>query len=223
MIRSKDLDKVAPDDPIAPASKPSPSALPVITPLKQKVYDIAGHATSPLSPFLVNPKKITFAEKNDGEEILIALRSHWFTNVSWILITILMSFAPSFLRYVPLLNSFPPSYQFIAVLFWYLVAFAFAFEKFLAWYFDISLITNRRVVDIDFNNLLDKKFSEADLRNIQDVSSQISGVSQTIFNYGTVLIQTASEVNVIIFEKVPNPNKIIKVLQELRSPGIKNQ
>ena len=38
----------------------------------------------------------------------------------------------------------------------------------------------------------------------------------TFFNYGDVLIQTAAEINQINFEKVPNPEKIIKLLKELR-------
>ena len=94
--------------------------------------------------------------------------------------------------------------------------FIFAFEKFLDWYFDLFLITNQRVVDIDFNNLLNKHFAEADLDMIQDVSSSVKGLLGTFFNYGDVLIQTAAEINQINFEKVPNPEKIIKLLKELR-------
>ncbi|HEX8924018.1 MAG TPA: PH domain-containing protein, partial [Patescibacteria group bacterium] len=111
-------------------------------------------------------------------------------------------------------------YRFIATLFWYLVTFAYAFEKLLGWYFNVYIVTTDRVVDIDFNNLLDKKFSEADLAVIQDVSSHVAGVSQTVFNYGTILIQTAAEIPEISFEKVPNPEKIVKVLQELRQEKI---
>jgi hypothetical protein len=231
MSRASDLDTIAPDDQVTPVDTATPTTLPkpkvinktkVTTasvselPIDQKVYDIAGHTTNSFSSFLVNPKQFSFAEKNDNEKILLALRPHWFTNVGWILITILMLVAPTYLKYVPLLNGFTPNYQIIAVLSWYMVTFAYSFEKFLSWYFNIFLVTTERVVDIDFNNLLDKKFSEADIDNIQDVTSRVSGVSQTIFNYGTVLIQTAAEVNQIIFEKVSNPDKVIKVLQELR-------
>ena len=51
---------------------------------------------------------------------------------------------------------------------------------------------------------------------IQDVSSSVKGIFATFFNYGTVLIQTASEVNQIDFNQVPNPEKVIKLLRELR-------
>ena len=65
-------------------------------------------------------------------------------------------------------------------------------------------------------NMLNKHFAEADLSAIQDVSSSVKGLLGTFFNYGDVLIQTAAEINQINFEKVPNPEKIIKLLKELR-------
>jgi hypothetical protein len=57
---------------------------------------------------------------------------------------------------------------------------------------------------------------------IQDVTSAVIGAIPTVFNYGNVLIQTASEVNEIVFERVPNPEKIIKILQELREKENEN-
>lgn len=185
------------------------------SPLIDKVYEVFGHTKHPFASALVMPKVLNFVEKDDNETILLALRSHWFTNVSWIIVFLFMLTVPSLLRFIPSFG-FGPSLQFVLMFAWYLVAFAYAFEQFLSWYFDLYIITDHRVVDIDFNNLLDKKFSEADLGRIQDVTSRVSGVSQTLFNYGTVLIQTAAEQNEIVFEKVPNPDKVTKILQELR-------
>jgi len=184
--------------------------------ITQKVYDILGHTKSPFSSFLVRPKVISFSERNQDEEIYLALRPHWITNIRWIVVFLLMLFVPLFFRYFSFLNFFPTQYQFSAILFWYLFTFIFAFEKFLDWYFDLFLVTNERVVDINFNNLLNKHFAEANLDVIQDVSSSVKGILGTFFNYGDVLIQTAAEINQINFEQVPNPEKIIKLLKELR-------
>ena len=239
MPRSRDLDTVAPDDlintsannvtsdstPIIPKTSPSPkfssdiphqsTHLSPDDPLAQKVYGIFGHTRTPFSSQIIFPNVLTFAEKTEDEIILVGLRSHWFTNVSWVITAFIMFIIPTFLRFIPT-HLFAPNLQIILIFSWYLMTFAFSFEKFLSWYFDLYFITNKRIVDIDFNNLLDKKFSEADIDRIQDVTSRISGVSQTIFNYGTVLIQTAAEQNEIIFEKVKNPEKVVKILQELR-------
>lgn len=243
MTRSKDLDTIAPDDNVVSTklvekkektiektikeetTKKEPEKITIkktvevladSDALTQKIYDILGHTKSPFSAFLVRPKVLSFSERDDDEKIYLAVRPHWINNLRWIVTTVLMLFVPMFFHYFTFLNFFPSQYQFSAVLFWYLITFIYAFEKFLSWYFNLFLVTNQRVVDIDFNNMLNKHFAEADLSAIQDVSSSVKGIFGTFFNFGDVLIQTAAEINQINFEKVPNPEKIIKLLKELR-------
>jgi hypothetical protein len=219
MPRVTDVDNVAPDLPIEAPAKVGGPVSPSGTDINAKVYEIFGHTKHPFSSSLIIPKVFSFAEQDDDEIIYVALRPHWFTNVSWILIGILMLTGPFFLKFIPLIDTLPVNYLFVLTLFWYLITIAFSFEKFMSWYFDVYIITNHRVIDIDFYNLLTKKFSEADLSKIQDVTSQVSGVSQTIFNYGNVLIQTAAEINEIHFEKVPHPDRVVKIIQDLTEKG----
>jgi hypothetical protein len=222
MPRSRDLDTVAPDDPIVspvPESKPQSTPQPSLTndPL---VSEILGHTTNPLSAFLVFPKVFNFEEKDDNENIILVLRPHWFTNVGWIIVSCLLLFIPTFLSLIPSFANFLDKYHFVFILFWYLITFAYAFEKFLSWYFDVYIITDERIVDIDFNNLLVKKFSEAGLEMIQDTTSNVIGFFPTMFNYGNVLVQTAAEIPEITFENVPNPEKVIKLVQHLREQEV---
>ena len=230
MPRVSDVDTIAPDDLSTEATiKPAPKKIkhqsaevpsqPLPAPgpsVVDRVYKIMGHTKSPLSSMLVHPDIFNFQERDDNETILIVARQHWFTNVRWIAVTFFMICLPTLIRFVPTLITLPASYQFVGYLFWYLITFSYAFENFLSWYFNVYIITNKRVIDIDFNNLLTKKYSEAGIDQVQDVTSSVVGAIPTVFNYGTVLIQTASEVNELEFGRVPNPEKIIKVLQELR-------
>ena len=210
MPRAQDLDRVASDD---LADKK--------TSINEKVYEIMGHAKSSLSSILVNPKVFDFGEKGEEEKILVVVRAHWFTNLSWIITFVLMLFVPALMNFIPIPGEIVTKYKLLISLFWYLVSFAFALEKFLDWYFDVVIITDKRVIDIDFGNLLVKKFSEARLIMIQDITSKVSGFFQTIFNYGKVKVQTAGETPEIIFENIPNPEKIIRILQILRDEEIK--
>lgn len=229
MTRSIDLDTVAPDDVVEVKKVVKEEKLEekvsetksktVINPfdkLSEKIYGIIGHTKHPFSSLLVNPQVFDFEERASEEKIIIVARPHWFTNVSWILTTIFLVLAPTLLKYVPIIEAIPEKFQMLGIMAWYLITLAFAFEKFLSWWFDVYIITDERVIDISFNNLLNKKFSEAKIGMIQDVTSRVSGVSQTMFNYGTIYIQTAAEVAEIQFEMIPNPEKIIKVLQILR-------
>lgn len=181
-----------------------------------ELYGILGHTKTPFSSFLVHPKVFTFVERDEDEEIYLAVRPHPIINLSWILLSVAMFFVPFFFRYFTFLDSFPIQYQFSLILFWYLITFIYAFQQFLSWYFNLFVVTNQRVVDIGFTNLLNKHFAEADLSMIQDVSSSVRGIFGTFLNFGDVLVQTASEINQITFEKVPNPEKIIRLLKDLR-------
>ncbi|MFA6519091.1 MAG: PH domain-containing protein [Candidatus Shapirobacteria bacterium] len=228
MSRSSNLDSIAPDDlsaevptkadPVGTPAKKTKKKIntPAPTDFRSEIDNILSTAKKSFTSFKIKPQSFTFSEQELNEEIILVMRQHWFTNVSWILTAIIMSIAPIFLTFVPILASFPPNYQFVAILFYYLIVFAYSFEKFLAWYFNTYIVTDERVVDIDFVNLLNKKFTDAKISMIQDVTSKVSGFSQTLFNYGTILIQTASEVNELVFEKIPNPEHVIKVLQQLR-------
>lgn len=241
MPRASDLDTIAPDDPIS--SSPLPPRHPpkikkhkklrsksIETPdlashshksstlkFRQKIYELLdGKTPHSWSSFLARPKVFSFDAREDDEEIILVLRRHWFTNLHWILLAVLMAIAPILLPFVPLLDLFPARYQFVFILFWYLITFAIAFEHFLSWYFNVFIITEERVVDIDMYNLLYTKTSEAKISMIQDITATQGGVSQTVFNYGTVLIQTAAEIPVIKVELIPDPRLVIKVLQQMR-------
>lgn len=213
---SSDIKKVKKDSTVSqPVSAPQPSSNDA-NPIVESVYKILGHTKHSFSSTLIHPHVFDFQERDDDEVVLVVARQHWFTNVRWIITSILMIMVPSLFRFVPTLIEVPVSYLFVGYLFWYLITFAYAFESFLSWYFNVYIITTKRIIDIDFNNLLTKKYSEATIDAIQDVTSAVIGAIPTMFNYGNVLIQTASEINELEFGRVANPEKIIKVLQEVR-------
>jgi len=232
MNRSRDLDTIAPDDPFYPPKKTSPknkkSSLSKRPSLKksqassqsdyrQQVYRLLENQTkTPLSSLIARPRVFSFDSRHSDEEIILVLRRHWFTNLSWIILTILMLLSPIFISATPLLDFFPDKYHFVFIAFWYLITFAIAFEKFISWYFNVFILTEERVIDIDFDNLLYKHISETQISLIQDVTVSQSGVSQTLFNYGSVFIQTAAQVPRIEILKVPNPNLVLKVIQQMR-------
>ena len=219
MTRAKDLDNIAPDDPITTSPVSEKSTIKDTTnyvDIKDDVIrQILGHTKHPLSSTLIYPHFFNFSERGEDETIYVVIRSHWFTNVYWILIAILMIFAPSIIKMFPIKIPLPLDLSIIIFLFWYLVTLAFILEKFISWYFDIFIISNLRVIDIDVNNILNRSFKEAQIDRIQDMSYKVVGVSQTLFNYGTVVIETAGENPEISFEKIANPAKVLKVLQHL--------
>lgn len=173
---------------------------------------------APLLAYAARPTNIFFETQDDDEEILLVLRRHLATNVPWIVLTFLGFLAP--LVFYPiffnlLFPSVPAAYKVIILAVWYLGMGTFAFTDFIIWYFNVHIITNKRVVDIDFTSLTVKQLTSAELEQIQDVSYRQVGVIRSVFNYGDVHIQTAASQQDIVFEGVPKPVSVVNTLEEL--------
>jgi len=167
--------------------------------------------------FNLYPQNINFEAKEKEEKIILMLRQHPFLNLKWILISVALFLFPALFRQTGILSLLPSGYPLVATLTWYLVSFAYAVEGFFGWYFNVFFITTHRVIDVDFFNLIDKRVSNAEIEKIQDVSYSTSGALGTTLNYGDISIQTSSEMRELNFEKVPNPEKVVKILDDLRA------
>jgi len=172
-------------------------------------------ATSPLAAFVAKPKNLRFETQEKKEKIILLLRRHLITNIPWLVITLALVFAPLVIIRMTPLGFLPGPYRLIITLVWYLLTFAFAFEKFLSWFFNVNIITDERIVDIDFPSILYKDISETKIDQIQDVSVKVGGFIRSLFNFGDVAIQTAGAVPEIRFEAVPNPEQVSRILNEL--------
>lgn len=173
---------------------------------------------SPLTAFAVNPDGVRFETQEAEEQVVLFLRQHLIVNVPWIAVTTLFLLAPSVL-FPLIIRSFPAPlpfpYLLVGTLSWYLVTAGFALVSFLHWFFNIYIVTNERVIDIDFQYLLFKRFSQAELERIQDISYTAGGIFATIFHYGNVYIQTAGEVPNLEFFAVPRPDKVVEKIRNL--------
>jgi hypothetical protein len=174
----------------------------------------------PLTCFAVNPKGVRFETQEAGETVVLFLRQHIIVNLGWVILAVFMLLAPTML--FPMLIAalgipitIPASYIVIGTLFWYLGTFGFILAKFLGWYFNIYIVTDERVVDIDFYYLLYKQFSQAELNKIQDISYASGGIFATFLNYGNVKIQTAGEMPNLEFDKVPYPERVVETIRNL--------
>ncbi|MEK7595246.1 MAG: PH domain-containing protein [Patescibacteria group bacterium] len=161
--------------------------------------------------FIPEPKGVEFHGEDKDEKILLLLRRHVVTNIPWILISFGMMLVPFVIPQVLLVGGFPldgvipTHYSLILVLFWYLVTITYIFESYLSWYSNVYIVTSKRLVDVDFYGILSIRVSEAPITNIEDVTYTLKGIAATIFNYGSVIVQTAGESRELEFELVPKP------------------
>ncbi|MDX1687495.1 MAG: cyclic nucleotide-binding domain-containing protein [Candidatus Promineifilaceae bacterium] len=77
------------------------------------------------------------------------------------------------------------------------------------WRNDAFQLTKEYVIDIDRSPFgTGESRKQAELENIQNISSDRPGLLPTIFNYGNVYIETAGATADITFENVVNPNQV---------------
>ncbi|PIU02115.1 hypothetical protein COT66_01885 [Candidatus Shapirobacteria bacterium CG09_land_8_20_14_0_10_49_15] len=167
------------------------------------------------SSFVTRPKKVNFETQERREKVVLLLRRHWLTNVPWALLVVLMLVAPAFFSFFPLNDFLPGKFHLVGLIGWYLLTTAVFLEKSLSWLFNVNLITDERIVDIDFPTLLYRHISSAKIDHIEDISVQVGGFVRSLFNYGDVLIQTAGTQPEICFEAVPQPARVVKILNEM--------
>ncbi len=179
--------------------------------------------------FIKDPKDTCYDGEDRDERILYVIRKSWIIIFRWMIIFVLMLVAPQFI--FPIIfdsfggasNFFSPQFLFITNVFWYLVSLGFFLQNFMNWYFSVNVITNKKIIDVDFKGLLYKNISEAPLDNIEDVTSNISGTLKVIFNYGNILIQTAAEKTEFEFEDIDNPSKVRDIISDLIAELDKNR
>lgn len=172
------------------------------------------------SSFLVKPTGISFETQDEIEIIELLLRKHPITQLEWILVALILLITPIII--FPLLISnnlipagIPVSIQTLIILVWYMFSFTYIFVNFLLWYFTVSIVTNQRIVDIDFDNILHKTFSATTISKVEDVSMRKGGVIRAIFDFGDVHVQTAGEQKEFEFLAVPHPDIVVEVINRL--------
>lgn len=177
--------------------------------------------TKLLSSSEKEPQKCRFYGMDVDEEILLLLRRDLVTNLGWVLLTAVLLVTPFFANIVFFalgvnpLGQLPAGLLVVLTLFWYLFTFGYAFVNFLNWFFNVHIVSNKRVMDMDFSGVLYRNISDAPLRSIEDVTHTISGAAEILFNYGTVNIQTAAEHNELTFTGIPDPAKVQDFISDM--------
>lgn len=177
------------------------------------------------SSFSKNPTNLSFKDQEPDEKIILFLRRHFITNISWILLGILLLLLPPLLIFINSkfnlfeTQTFSPQFISIVLIFYYLAVSTYIFINFLTWYYNVFIVTNKRVVDIDFADLVYKHVSSTSLNLVEDVSYTQAGVLPTLFDLGYIIVQTAGELENFESREVPHPQIVVEIIGNLIGKG----
>ncbi len=172
-------------------------------------------SSNPLACFAPHPLNTNFESQLEGETIILLVRPHPLSQLKVILVGIVLLAVPFLLSFTPFMASFPIRFNLFFLLGWYLICFGYVLESFLNWFFNVNILTDERVIDIDFVSLMFQDVATTKIDRIEDVTSVTAGTLGSIFDFGLVLIQTAGATDQLEFTNVPYPAQINKLINEL--------
>ena len=93
------------------------------------------------------------------------------------------------------------------LLFWTILVLLYAINKYLLWLLNVYLVTNKRLVNVGYLNLLNKKVLESPLAKILNVSFSCKGLWQSLFDFGNVEVQVEGLHEAIKLKNIAHPAK----------------
>ncbi len=167
------------------------------------------------------PKGIRFENQEPNEQIYLFLRRHFITNLGWIIPAVFFSFLPFGIWMVLSqsgisMTDIPFEYLLILTLFYYLIVIGYAFLNFIIWFYNVGIVTQQRVIDIDIHNITSKNVASTNISDVVDVEYSQQGLLASTLNYGDVNLQTEGLKPNFEFHKIPQPALVADTINDLR-------
>lgn len=86
---------------------------------------------------------------------------------------------------------------------------------------NVVLVTSEKLAQLLYASIFNRKISQLSIGDVQDVSVQQSGIFAHMFNYGTLVIETAGEQNNYVFTFTPKPYETAKAIVGAHEENLK--
>ena len=148
-----------------------------------------------------------FEGQREGEEVIYVFRRHAMTSIKgflWLIAVTGLGLVPMFI--------WPGNGNLFFVWLAFLgVGILGAAYSWMLWYFSFYIVTNERLRQTRQKGLFKKSVVDLELSNIQNMSYGINGVFATMFDYGSILIQT--EAGDLVISMVSHPETVYNELE----------
>jgi len=171
---------------------------------------------------------LRFQGQRKSEEVLLVIHRHWFNLLAHLFIVVVLSvLLIGSLLSMPLVFSKLLSPEYTRVFLFlentlFLFIWIYGFLVWIDYYFDVWIVTNERIVNIEQKGLFVRQTSELNFPRVQDVTSTVEGFIPTILNFGDVYVQTAGEKERFTFRQVPDPLHIKDVVMRLTKSALES-
>lgn len=168
-----------------------------------------------LNALLERPTSFTFADQGDNESVVLVVRAHPITQLSWVLGILFFGIVPLLLTPLFPYITIGVGIMGFLVLSWYALLFSVGFTSYFLWYFNLGIVTTKKVIDVDTGSVLYTDSSSTFLKDIEEINQSSQGILSATFDYGDVFVQTAGEKPNIEFSLIPRPSFMVQTINSL--------
>ncbi|EKD49467.1 MAG: hypothetical protein ACD_63C00135G0003 [uncultured bacterium] len=148
----------------------------------------------------------------EDEEPIMLLRRHKATFIApvartVVLIIVPLAFLDFFLTYV---------WATAILLTWIVFVLCWGVYSWFTWYFNITVVTSQRIVDIEQKGFFNRVVREAIYDRISEVTFAVKGIFATMFNYGHVNVFIKDSKKPLVVDFVASPEIIKDKLLKIR-------
>lgn len=166
--------------------------------------------------------KYHFDGQRSDEKVLQVLHRHWFDIliqfmlVFFMLILLFGSFGLFLLFYTTFESRDFKNLLFFSQNLFFIFIWMTSFIIWIDYYFDIWIVTDQRIINVEQKGLFVRETSELELEKIQDVATNVHGMISTFLNYGDIQVQTAGEQEKFLFYNIPDPYQVKDLIMKLQ-------
>lgn len=180
---------------------------------------------------IANPeeiKKVTFPGQDPDEQILLIKRRHPIILFGFFCSAIVLLLIPLVLYFSLPAVLDPQTAIIIQKLFLFITGLYLLYICVIAFFIAIDycldawIITNQRIIAIEQKGLFRRTITELRYSRIQDITSDVSGLVATFFQFGNIMIQTAAEQERMILRQITHPIETRRIIAETYRKATEN-
>lgn len=176
---------------------------------------------------MLGQKKNLFTRNFDrGEELLIVLRRHWIVyadTASLIVLLVLTTALSAWLQTVLQGWVMSQSYQLLILVTYWMFFLQFIYIRWINNQLDVTIITNKRILDLEQIGFLGRAISETTLSRVQEVNARKGGLFGNLLHYGDISIHTGADKSDFhikwVHHPLTNARRIHSIVDTFRDVG----